>query len=56
MAVCYARHGEQPAIHADICVEAPACAVHSGLSAKVDRLLAAYHMNKRNSAVRLLTA
>jgi len=49
--VCYAKLGEQPAIHADIYDEAPACAVHSVLSAKVVRLLAAYRMNNRNSAI-----
>ncbi len=51
MAVRYARLGEQPAIHASIYDEAPAYAVHSVLSAKVVRLLVAYRMNNRNSAV-----
>lgn len=51
MAVCVARLGEQAAVHADIHDKAPACAVHIVLSAKVVRLLAAYRMNNRNSAV-----
>ncbi len=36
-AVSYARLVEQPAMHANMYDEAPSCAVHSVLSAKVGR-------------------